>query len=240
MNDWQLLEALGAPADVVETARAGAASWKDAWRQCARGDALIWIGAVHGLSLPHAVLGALACARLPFEGAGEEGESAEEYLDVIEDAMSGEAPPSECLGLADECERSASEALSTYRSARGPRLESAWTATTGVARAAEALVTAYERAQAQRTDRARGTAALLGIGISAALTFSKETELRLVPEQATDDPIQSELAYVVAAAAEATAEAARALAAPHSSGEELDDAHLLCAAMIREILGEPG
>ncbi len=239
METARILDELGAPEEVLAWARSAPARWKDAWAQCPLPDGLLWLGGVNEMSLPHAVLAALECARLPFEGAGGEAELALECLDVIEDAFNDDTSLRDVFGLADELEQRAEAEPSTYRDLRGVRLERAFRAATWVARAAEALLSAHQRAYAQRAESARGTAALLGIGMSAALAFTKGTELRLVAARAADDPIQSELAYVVAAAAEGAAEAARALAHPHTSGDALRDAQLLCVEMIREVLGDP-
>lgn len=237
MQSLERLAELDAPEDVVAWARGFDGEWSDAWNECDRGDVLIWIGGVHGVSLPHLVVAAAACARLPFEGGGGDSDEALDLLDRIEDAIRGEIDPSECTGIAGESEHAADEARQSYRTTRALRGRTAWSAVVWTARAAEALLSAHERAYAIRSDRAHGTAALLGIGMAAALAFTKGSELRLEPGAVASDPIQSELAFVVAAAAEAVGESARALASPATEGIELDEQHELCAAMIREVLG---
>lgn len=206
----RLLRRAGAPHDLVD--------WTSGrridalWDECDRGDWLIWLGVVANIPCVAMVDAAVACVRRAARALpkGPERRPITAALRAARDLTSSPL----CAKRALACEKLAGRVeAASYRDA--PPTKHAWAAAAAgcAARAAEALLAAEARRQAERDRDGRGLAATLAVadhiisrGDFPPLVFEPDDEL---------------MALCVDAAASAIAYAAQALA-PGSSETQLE------------------
>lgn len=229
-----MLPRLGAPEEVVAYVRALGGA-EDAPQRCRRGDVAVWIAAARGASLRHLVEAAAACARLPVEREPEALVVVTELIDSIEELLlEGEGDLDAVVADAEDLEKRAAQPPS-YRDPAPASVIEAYRSASWPARAVEALGVTAARFFHARELAARYTAALLGSGIGSMMPRAEEIG-GLDPDRVEADPIHGDLPFVVAAAAQAVAHAARALAGGDDAA--LEAAHAECAELFRAALAD--
>lgn len=209
----RLLRRAGAPAEVV--AWTSGRGIHALWDECDRGDWLIWLGAVENVPCVALVEAAVACARRAAR-AVPKGKKRRPITQALRAAHELTSSPL-CAERALACEKLAGKVEAAgYRAAPPTQLSWAAAAAGCAARAAEALLAAEARRQAERDQESRGRAATLA---AADHIISRGDFPPLVFEP--DDEL---MALCVDAAASAIAYAAHALA-PEASEAELEAVH---------------
>jgi hypothetical protein len=153
---------------------------------------------------------------------------------ALEAARTG-APPDVCEVAAGACDVAA-QGVPSYRTTPERSLASARLAAAWIARAAEALGAAHARVELDREQEAlhRG----LAVGLTPGLfTTGPVGPLILQPHAIGRDSIQQELAFVVAASAQAAHASAKALAADDSD-QALEEAEGSLSDVVHDRLTE--
>ncbi|MBI4706007.1 MAG: hypothetical protein HY744_33355 [Deltaproteobacteria bacterium] len=205
MDSASRLDALGAPAELVSWATGRPA--RRAWRDCPQADWLLWLAAAESLPVTTLVLAAGTCVERAVTALPS---GAEPLGRALRAARSLEA--ADCAAAARACEAARESFPESYRAGRNPGYGAAAHAAAWVARAAEGVVTARARAEAKRGERARELAAIVGSSPDIFVPATPSPPEALDPAAAPGDPVEEELRYAVAAAAQALGEAAQSLA----------------------------
>lgn len=192
------LGAMGAPAALVA---AVPDDLEVAWDELERADWLVWIAGAASVSLDEALRvlsGLLAEALVEVPQAETIVMGA---LETAEACVRREATRADCQAKATVAEAAAREAPATFRDAPPKAYCELAEGAARVARAAEAIMSARLRDEAAQMERARDSAAYLGVGVDI---FARRADppARFDVER-IGHPIHAELLFVVASLAEA-------------------------------------
>ena len=194
--EW--LEAMGAPEALVA---AVPADLESAWDDLERADWLVWVAGAASVSLDETlrVLSGLIAEALVAVPQAETIVMG--ALETAEACVRREATRAECEAQATVAESAAREAPATFRDAPPKAYCELAEAGGRVARAAEAIMSARLRDEAAQMERARDSAAYLGVGIDI---FARRADppARFDVER-IGHPIHAELLFVVASLSEA-------------------------------------
>jgi len=207
----------------------------DPWTSCSRGDWLLWLGACSGHPLAAVLAASCDCVERAVDAMPQGTAALRRALAVAREASSAEA----CAAAAADCEAARREYPASYRAPMSAGYPAASRAACWAARAAEGLVTAEARAEVRRVTEARARAVI--IGMSPYIMPAKRTgPASLDPSAGADDPVQQELAFVIAAAAQAVEQAARALGPRKADSDARKQARRSFGDLVRRRLGAPG
>lgn len=192
------LESMGAP-DALVAAAPG--DLETAWNAIERVDWLVWIAGAASVSLDETlrVLSALLAEALVQVPRAEAVVAP--ALDIANACLRREATRAECQAEAEVAEVAAREAPATFRETPPKAYGELAEAAGRIARAAEAIMSARLRDEAAQLERARDSAAYLGVGLDI---FARPSDppARFDVER-IDDPVHAELLFVIASLAEA-------------------------------------
>jgi hypothetical protein len=226
--DWAL-ELAGAPSELISWL-VDTASDDEAWDSCDKPDWLIWMAGSLGLPLEAILAAGCDCVAQAIATIG--AARAKPLRRALAAARHGE-PPDVCQAAAEACDNAVRGAPS-YRTTPERGLPAARRAAAWIARAAEALSAAHARIELDREQEAlhRG----LAVGLTPGLFKPAPVgPLVLQPEAIERDPLQQELAYLVAAVAQASHASALALAADDSAAA-LEEAEGALSDVVHEQL----
>lgn len=207
----------------------------DPWASCSRGDWLIWLAACSGHPLATVLQASCDCVERAVDAMPQGTATLRRALEVSREASSAEA----CAAAAVDCEAARREYPASYRAPIATGYRAASLAACWAARAAEGLVTAEARAEVRSVTDARARAMVIGMN-PYIMPAQRTGPARLDPAVGPDDPVQQELAFVVAAAAQAVEQAARALGPGQADASARKQAHTSFADLVRRRLGAPG
>lgn len=210
-----MLDLAGAPIALIDWVASLGDDEDEAWDGCDKGDWLVWLAACSGVSLDD-VLDA-ACRAVRHAVRQLEGGHGRQLEDALM-RIAKHADQDELSAVVRDCEAQSENVETSYRSAPPPGAAHAAHAVAHLARAVEALDAALAADQAIRSNEALVAAGTLGV--PPTLMMRPQGTPLLIPQAIERDPIQQELAFAVAASAEALERAARALA------KDQDDAAL--------------
>ena len=200
-----LLERLEAPEKLLVWA--SSTDQEGAWSACVRGDWMVWVAACSRVPVRPLLQAACDCV---LEAVLAMSAGTEPLTRAVELARLA-GPAKECRAAAKRCDQAAAAIPANYRSAVAPGYRAAARAAAWVARASDGLSTAEVRAETRAWEKAHQYS--IGMNIIAHATLSKHPRaMRVDGSAAPDDPAQEQIAYAVAAAAQALAQAAIALA----------------------------
>lgn len=192
------LAAMGAPEALVAAAPA---DLERAWAELERIDWLVWVAGAASVALDEAlrVLSGLVAEALVEVPQAEA--IVMQALETAEACVRREATRADCEAQAEIAEAAAREAPATFREAPPQAYRELAEAGARVARAAEAIMSARLRDEAAQMERARDSAAYLGVGLNV---FARPADppARFDVERRAH-PIHAELLFVVASLAEA-------------------------------------
>ena len=197
----------------------------DPWLGCARGDWLIWLAACLGRPLGEVLAAACDCV-------GRALDALPGHTDVLRNAVAlarARRSAEACAAAAADCDAARREYPASYRAGMTLGFAPASRAACWVARAAEGLLTAETRAEVRGTTQARARAVIIGL--------NPDVMPRRLTGPACLDPIQEELGFVVAAAAQAVKAAARALGPQPQDSQARKEAQAAFAELVRQRLG---
>ncbi|MEM9069054.1 MAG: hypothetical protein AAGE52_11140 [Myxococcota bacterium] len=181
----------------------------DAWATCPSPEWQVWLAGVYGESLNHLLLGLSGWAGEILANVPDAEAVVLHVLAKAEGCVRRDVRREDCLAAAEEADRVARDAPATFRNGVATAYPPLATGAAWVARAAEGLLTARLRAEADRMQRAQATASYLGAGVNALV--ENEPLVRLAADRVPEDAFHAELLYVVAAGAEAASALALAL-----------------------------
>jgi len=188
---------MGAPEALVASVPA---DLETAWDELERVDWLVWVAGAASISLDETlrVLSGLLAEALVEVPQAES--IVMQALETAEACVRREATRSECQAEAEIAEAAAREAPATFREAPPKAYCELAEAAGRVARAAEAIMSARLRDEAAQLERARDSAAYLGVGVDI---FARRADppARFDVER-IGHPIHAELLFVVASLAE--------------------------------------
>lgn len=203
MELGDVLEAMDAPEALVRHVRELSLDLGEAWERCHRPEHRIWLAAVAGAPIEVLVEASAAAVLVLLERLGDPSET---LAEAVELAAAG-AGADELARAAERCEAIAERGASGYRDSLERKFEGAARAAAFVARAGEGLAQGEARSEADRLDKARHTAAMLGAAVHVVLPPPGEPA-RLNVFTLEQDPAQGAFLYAVAACAEAVARVA--------------------------------
>ena len=225
---------IGGPSELVAWLEDTATSDDDEhWDGCDRGDWLIWLAACDRIGVDQLVAAARRCAELARESLAERPPAP--LLAALATARDSD-DPDELADAARGCEELADSAPHSYRAAATGAVEHLARAAALVLRAREALLAASAQDEALRLREALERAA--AVGVPPALLQRPASGPPRLRQGESDDPIQQELAYAVAAAARSVAESARALASPTRGRRGLEQAESTLADEVHRRLSD--
>lgn len=225
----QALSALDAPLELSRWARSYD-SVEEAFEACHRGDWLIWLAALG--RVPVALL--LEATRAGVASVIADDAPGAQRLQLALALVRPDASPQDHTRAVEIAESVADEYHGTYRTIAPGLGRAAARAAVSLGRAGEGLSSAAARAEFLRQEQARAAAAHIGAGQS--IMFGRTEVLRLDPGAGPDDPMQQELAFVVASMTQAISRAAEALV--NDAEGPLDQAAALdqLAIQLRDII----
>ncbi len=225
-----MLDLAGAPLALIDWLASLGDDEDEAWDGCDKGDWMVWLAACSGLSLDD-VLDASYRAVHHVVQRIEGGHGLEDALARI----ATHADQDDLASVVRDCEAATEGVETGYRRAPPPGARHAAQAVAHLARAVEALDAALAADQAIRSNEALVAAGTLGV--PPALMMRPQGTPLLIPSLIEADPIQQELAFAVAASAEALERAARALAKDQDDAM-LEDAEGELSDLMHEALTE--
>jgi len=194
----QWLEAMGAPEALTAAAPP---DLEAAWDELDRIDWLVWVAGAASVALDEAlrVLSGLIAEALV--NVPEAETIVMGALETAEACVRREATRADCEERAEVAEAAAKEAPATFRDAPPKAYRELCQAGARIARAAEAIMSARLRDEAAQMERARDSAAFLGVGLDI---FARRADppARFDAER-PEHPVHAELLFVVASLAEA-------------------------------------
>lgn len=194
--EW--LRAMGAPEAL---SAAVPADLETAWDELEQIDWLVWVAGAASIALDEAlrVLSGLVAEALV--DVPEAEAIAMGALETAEACVRREATRADCEERAAAAEAAAKEAPATFRDAPPKAYRELCQAAARIARAAEAIMSARLRDEAAQMERARDSAAFLGVGLDI---FARRVDppARFDVER-PEHPVHAELLFVVASLAEA-------------------------------------
>ena len=192
------LRAMGAPEALVE---AIPEDLEEAWESLDRLEWLVWVAGVASIALDETLR---VLSGLVAEALVEVPEAEALLIEVLETAeacVRREATRADCQLQAEKAEAAAREAPATFRDAPPKAYGEVCRAAALLARAAEAIMSARLRDEAARMERARDSAAYLGVGLD--IFARREDPPARFDVEHMGHPVQAELLFVVASLAEA-------------------------------------
>ena len=187
----------------------------DRWLDCPRADWLLWMTVCSGTPIVTVLEAARECVVRAVAAMPGGATPLREAIDSARSAWTAEpgaaGTTEACVRAANRCDEARRQYPETYRSTMLAGYPAAARAAAWLARAAEGLATAEARSEAQRVEEGRTRALTLGAHPDIMVPFRRGPAW-LDPSAGPGDPVQQELSYALAAAAQAVNDAALALA----------------------------
>jgi len=215
---------------------------RDSWLDCPRADWLVWMAACTGTPIVTVLEAALECVVRAVDTMPGGAAPLREAIEAARRAWTAEPSTAgateACVRAAETCDEARRQYPETYRSTMRPGYPAAAQAAAWLARAAEGLATAEARSEAERVEEGRTRALTLGAHPDIMVP-SRRGPARLDPSAGAGDPVQEELSYALAAAAQAVDDAALALAPSPEDPQARAEVRESFAERTRQLLPTP-